>query len=126
MSTPIRERNFSAELRRLPTGVLHLGTKTKFLRKAGFETIGQIVDAWPIANRRVRGLGTASIETLGERLIAVADSESPTGLFDWDRYSVLSNVPLIPSDVRPRSGIEFLHTLPNALEEIAGGLSDPI
>lgn len=126
MSSSIRERNYSAELRRLPSGVLHLGTKTKILRKAGFKTIGQIVDAWPIAKRRVRGLGTASIETLGERLIAIADSESLTGLFDWERYSELSNVPLIPSNVRPRTGSEFLHTLPNALEEIADGLADPI
>ena len=110
----------------MPSGILHLGAKSKLLRKAGFQTVGQIVDAWPIANFGVRGLGNATIKVIGERLTAIADAEGATGLFDWERYSALSNIPLVPANIRPRSGVEFLQALPFALDEIAQALADRI
>jgi len=117
---------FPASVNRLSTGILHLGTKSKWLREAGLLTVGQIADAWPIRQGDLHGLGPSTLRSLEERLATLMSATSEAGEVDWDSYCHSCGIPLVPSIVHATTGAEFLNTLAAALTEIADHLPDNV
>ena len=118
--------DLSCEIRRLSIGVLHLGSKSRWLRETGLLTIGQIADAWPIEYGDIRGLGHTTIKVLTNRLNALISSLSPVGKIEWDEYCRKCNIKLVPASSAPVNGSEFLAKLGQTLTEIADSLPDKV
>jgi len=108
----------------LPIGVLHLGVKTATLERAGFRTVGDLASVSREQIIRIPTVGWRTADLLSENRQALIDaSDAETGT-DWDRYCETTRIPLLPHEGRPRSGKDFLASLPDFLAEVADNLAD--
>lgn len=113
-----------AELRDLSIGVLHLGKKTRTLRRAGFRTVGDIENVRAGQIFRIPTVSEATAALLIRNRQALLESWSDETGIDWGRYCASIEVPLLPHHCRPASGEEFLACLPDFLSELAHSLPD--
>ena len=108
----------------LPIGVLHLGVKTATLEKAGFRTVGDLAKVTEEQITRIPTVGWRTADLLREHRQALIEaSHTETGT-DWDKYCETTHIPLLPHQSRPRSGKDFLASLPDFLAEVADNLAD--
>jgi len=112
------------DIRGLLIGVLHLGIKAQWFRKAGITTVGDMLDAWPIRLGSIGNIGNAIIERTHKRLTALVGAANSHGRIDWEKYTAEIGLPLVPSDSGTVLAGRFLSSLPEALEQIASNLPD--
>lgn len=107
-----------------PIDVLSIGVKTRLLRRAGYRTVGDLVSADPGSLTRIPSVGRRTIVLALERATLLGTAVRD-GAVDWNAWSHLSGVPLIPKDP-PANGSELLSSLPDLLMEVARQTADPI
>tara|TARA_R110002049_G_scaffold22641_2_gene80896 strand:+ start:5609 stop:7762 length:2154 start_codon:yes stop_codon:yes gene_type:complete len=115
---------FSPGVRRLSSGILHLGAKTRSLAAAGYATIGQIMNEWPLIAGR--GLGASTLMQIRDRIGYLHMASKNSEEVDWDAYCVMCAIPLVPSSERPATGADFLTGLSGTLVELASHLPDDV
>lgn len=103
--------------RALPIGVLHLGSKTRWLRGEGFATVGDLVNAAASRLRRILAVGPRTRRLVEERLLCLATATDASGV-DWDRYCAAAGITLIPSGADIGSGEDLLASLPRVIAEL--------
>ena len=114
----------SGKIDELPIGILHLGAKTAALRQAGFRTVGDFRDERSGRIHRLPAVGKRTIDLLHQRLQALFECWDEKAGIDFEVYCSEIQVPLVPSGLKPKTGEEFLDSLPLAFAEIAEHIGD--
>ena len=107
----------------LPIGVLHLGVKTATLERAGFRTVGDLANVTREQIIRIPTVGWRTADLLSENRQALIDASDAEAGTDWDGYCETTRIPSCRKG-RPRSGKDFLASLPDFLAEVADNLAD--
>lgn len=118
--------SLSLDVRALPIGVLHLGTKQRTCEEHGFKTVGQLADAWIDGSLEVRNIGSKTTDKLRDGLCALSTSTTDVGTVDWSVFSKTMGFSLIPAHAAPENGTRLLESLSSTVEAIAASLDDQI
>ena len=108
----------------LPLSVLHLGLKGNAIEKAGYRSVGDLKDISAGSIGQIPAVGRKTVELLQDRLQALLASVKDNGEIDWEHYCAAIQIPLVPALQNPRSGKEFLNSLPRIFAELADHLTD--
>jgi hypothetical protein len=111
-----------AEARALPVSILQLGSKCQWLRDAGYQTVGDLVDADLRSVEGLKAVGPRTMKTIRQRLEELSMA-SINGVIDWQRFSEASGLPLLPADP-VLSGRQLLDVLPEVLATLGSHLDD--
>jgi hypothetical protein len=111
-------------VRQLPLSILHIGQKSIWLNRAGYTTVGRILDAGPAQLGRLPSVGPRTVRTITKRLGQLSAS-SADGQLDLGRYCAVSGLVLIPDEIVP-DGIALLAMLPRVVAGLSDQLPDQI
>jgi hypothetical protein len=118
--------SLSLQVRALPIGVLHLGTKQRTCEEHGFTTVGQLADAWVSGSLEMKSIGGKTIDKIREGLCALSISTRDAGIVDWTAFSKCTGYAMIPAQAAPNNGTQLLEGLSGIVEAIADSLDDRI
>lgn len=104
----------------------HINEKVGMLAKAGIHTLGDLVDEFPKDLSRLPGIGRRAVEHFSKRLDHIDSSVDADGEIDWTLFCKAAAVPILPSASLPRSGTEFLASLPGLVRGLADVLIEPL
>lgn len=110
----------------LGIGVLHLGTKTRILKHHGIHTVGDVVEGFPGRLRALDGLGRTTVSVLSKSLEALVASQVDGEGVDWDRFTKLLEIPLLPLSGEPLDGHEFVTMVGDTISAVGRLLDDPV
>jgi hypothetical protein len=111
-------------VRELPLSILHIQQKSLWLERAGYTTVGRVVDAGPEQLVRLPAVGWRTIRIITERLAQLAAS-SEGGQLDIKRYCTASGLVLIPDECVP-DGAHVLAILPRVVAGLRQQLPDEV
>ncbi|MCY4301924.1 MAG: hypothetical protein OXC68_09370 [Aestuariivita sp.] len=103
----------------LSVGVLHLGSKSRWVHEAGFFTVGDIADSWPIEHGDIVSLGSTWLELLVFRFLALVHSVTADERIDWEKYYELSGISPDSPSVAPITKTGRSATINQSLTEIS-------
>lgn len=110
----------------LPIGVLHLGVKSETIRRAGYQTVGDLKKVPVSSIYSIPTVGSRTADQLQKNIEALLSSADDEGRVDWTQYCELLGLPLIPKREETLAGQKFLESLPNVFSEVADNLADDV
>lgn len=109
----------------LTIGVLHLGTKTRLLKEAGFLTLADIRDLSSEVLLQIPFVGRRTTDELIHNHMALREAADRNGSINWEAYCAAVGIPLLPNRP-PADGYEFLASLPSFFAALAEALDDKV
>jgi hypothetical protein len=122
--SPLIWPDLAPGVRDLPLSILHIGQKSTWLVRAGYTTVGRVLDAGPEQLGGLDAVGPRTVRVITGRIQQLAAC-SEGGELDLPRYCAASGLILIPEEA-VSSGQELLQALPPVISALGEHLPDDV
>jgi hypothetical protein len=110
----------------LPLSGLHIGPRGLYLSSVEIHTLGELIAGLKTGLPKIKNFGRRTLSHIIMVMNGISNNIKDNGDVDWKGFSSFVNIPIIPDEMRVKTGKQFLDLIPSVVAQIAGASQDEV